>query len=106
MSPRAAVIGTLRRAVSSRISLGANVNGMTSCPVESCNVMSLPQAVEFHWRETVSGAFPRFSTRIHAAAGSPGRPTPLEMAVPSAPRSERPRVRSASIGRIAVCVTF
>ena len=28
------------------------------------------------------------------------------MAVPSAPLNERPRVRSASIGRIAVCVTF
>ena len=102
LSPRDAVIGTSRRAVNSRISLGASVSGMTSWPVESCKVMSFPHAVEFHCRDTVSGAFPRFSTSIHAAADSPGMPTPFEFAVPSAPRSESPLVLSASMAKMAV----
>ena len=99
-------MGTSSRAVSSLISLGSNVSGLTSNPPSSCNVKSLPQGVEFHCREMVSGAFPRFSTNIQAAAASPGIPIPSEFAVPSAPLSESPRVRSASMARIAVCVIF
>ena len=106
-SPSNASPGTASLAVSIITSFGPRASAGCSSPLVSYSLRSEPQEVLSH--EIViwfSAALPRLWSSIHAWASVPISPYPVLDAVPSGPRSERPRLLLASIGSVAETLTL